>query len=78
MSTANSGPGAAERTFLHDIATPTAVALGMVDLMLDDVLEGSATLSESQKKRLEKAQAALLKLQEMMSARRAILVAQAD
>lgn len=76
MSITNTGPNAAERTFLHDIATPTAVALGMVDLMLDDVLEGTATLSDSQKKRLEKTQAALLKLQEMMSARRAALIAQ--
>lgn len=69
------GAHSAERTFLHDIATPVAVALGMIDLMMDDVLEGSATLEDGQKKRLEKAQTALLKLQEMMSARRSVLIA---
>lgn len=75
MSADPKSPHAAERTFLHDIATPVAVALGMIDLMLDDVQEGSATLEDGQKKRLEKAQTALLKLQEMMSSRRSILIA---
>jgi signal transduction histidine kinase len=75
MSTTGESPRAAERTFLHDIATPMAVALGMVDLLLEDASDGSASLSDAQKKRLEKAQTALLKLQEMMAARRQILIA---
>lgn len=78
MSDTTDNPALAERAFLHDIATPTAVALGMVDLILDDVSEGSVGLDEGVKKRLEKAQAALMKLQEMMSNRRSVLIAQSD
>lgn len=78
MSDASNPQAIAERSFLHDIATPTAVALGMVDLILDDASEGSVALEDGVKKRLEKAQAALLKLQEMMSARRAVLIAASE
>jgi signal transduction histidine kinase len=63
-----------ERIFMHDIATPTAVALGMIDLILDDSQSGAAVLPEAAVKRLEKAQSALLKLQEMMAARRKTLM----
>ncbi len=63
-----------ERAFMHDIATPMAVALGMIDLVIDDSQSGAAVLPEAALKRLEKAQAALLKLQEMMATRRKILV----
>jgi signal transduction histidine kinase len=64
-----------ERAFMHDISTPMAVALGMIDLMLDDAQPGGpAELPEAAMKRLEKAQAALLKLQEMMAARRKTLI----
>lgn len=66
-----------ERVFMHDIATPIAVALGMIDLLVDDVQSGNSTLEPGQLKRVEKAQAALLKLQTMMSERRkAILEAE--
>lgn len=63
-----------ERVFMHDIATPIAVALGMIDLIIDDSSSGVTVLPENAMKRLEKAQAALLKLQDMMAARRKILV----
>lgn len=72
MSTEQKNP---ERVFMHDIATPIAVALGMIDLVLDDSSSGTTVLPEAAAKRLEKAQTALLKLQEMMVERRKILVA---
>ncbi len=78
MSDTTDNPALAERAFLHDIATPTAVALGMVDLILDDAQDGTVTLEDGVKKRLEKAQTALLKLQEMMSSRRSVLIAASD
>ena len=62
-----------EDAFLHDIASPIAVAIGLVDLVLDDASDGSAPLNPGQKKRIEKAQASLLKLQAMMADRRKIL-----
>lgn len=65
-----------ERVFMHDIATPVAVALGMIDLMIDDARSSRAPLTEAQTKRLEKAQTALLKLQAMMVERRKTILEQ--
>jgi hypothetical protein len=62
-----------ERTFIHDIATPIAITLGMVDLIIDDSNSGVTVLPEAALKRLEKAQSALLKLQELIAARRKVL-----
>jgi hypothetical protein len=59
-----------ERVFMHDISTPVAVALGMIDMVIDDSLSGVNELPERAFKRLEKAQAALLKLQKLMVDRR--------
>ena len=67
-----------ERTFMHDIATPMAVAIGMIDLIIDDSSSGTTVLPEAALKRLEKAQTALLKLQEMLTARRKILITSAN
>jgi hypothetical protein len=63
-----------ERTFMHDIATPLAVALGMVDIVIDDSTSGVAVLPEASMKRLEKVQSALIKLQDMVTARRTVLI----
>jgi hypothetical protein len=63
-----------ERTFMHDIATPLAVALGMVDIVIDDSTSGVAVLPEASMKRLEKVQSALIKLQDMVTARRKVLI----
>lgn len=59
-----------ERIFMHDIATPMAVALGMIDVVIDDSVSGVTIVPPAALKRLEKSQAALLKLQEMMVERR--------
>lgn len=59
---------------MHDIATPIAVALGMIDLVIDDSNSGANVLPEAAKKRVEKAQTALLKLQDMIQARRQVLI----
>ena len=59
---------------MHDIATPMAVAIGMLDLVMDDSTSGVTVLPDAAFKRLEKAQAALVKLQDMLSARRKVLV----
>lgn len=64
-----------ERVFMHDLATPMAVALGMLDLMIDDSTSGVTVLPEAAFKRAEKAQAALLKMQEMMKERRSTILA---
>ena len=71
MSTEQKNP---ERVFMHDIATPLAVALGLIDLTIDDSTSGVTVLPTAALKRLEKAQAALLKLQELMNARRKTLI----
>ena len=57
-------------TFIHDLSSPVAVALGMVDLVLDDATTGNAPLNPAQQKRIEKAQAALVKIQALISKRR--------
>jgi signal transduction histidine kinase len=59
-----------ERVFVHDIATPIAVALGMVDLVMDDSKSGAVALPDVAAKRLEKAQSALLQLQQLIADRR--------
>ena len=63
-----------ERTFMHDIASPVAVAIGLIDLVIDDSSSGGPAIPEAALKRLEKAQSALLQLQEMMSVRRRALM----
>lgn len=54
-----------EQVFLHDISNSLAVASGLVDALIDDSA-GFENLTESQKRRLLKVQAALDKLRALL------------
>jgi signal transduction histidine kinase len=62
-----------ERKFLHDLANPLAIALGMVESVVDDGLENQ-TLNEVQQRRLKKAQDAMERLRDLLRSRRSSVV----
>jgi signal transduction histidine kinase len=64
--------GQDERKFLHDLANPLAIAAGMVDALLDEEL--GEPLTETQKRRATKAQAALDRIRDLLKGRRAELI----
>jgi signal transduction histidine kinase len=59
-----------QRDFIHDLASPLTVALGMVDSALRAVSDENTPAKE----KLEKAKKSLLKMNELMKARRELLV----
>jgi hypothetical protein len=63
-----------ERKLLHDFSNPLAIAAGMIEAILDDCEQGEP-LSETQKRRLQKALAATDRLRNMLMARREQLLA---
>lgn len=71
----NGGDGSldGEKRFLHDIATPLAIAAGLVELLLDDE-DPEQPLPEGHKRRLEKACTALEKLKNLIRDRRNFLL----
>jgi signal transduction histidine kinase len=66
-----------ERKFLHDLATPLSVALGMAESALDQITKG-AVADEAQLKKLQdrvqKSQTAVLRCVELLKERRQILI----
>lgn len=66
-----------ERKFLHDLSNPLAIASGLVDILLSDN-EKNPSLTDEQKRRLEKAFHALERIKELLRARRGDLTAQSD
>jgi hypothetical protein len=68
-----------ERKFLHDLATPLSVALGMLESALDQ-LSKKSTIEQSDLKslneRLEKSKNAVRRCVDLLTDRRQILLAQ--
>ena len=68
---------AEERKFLHDLATPLSVALGMLESGLGQVERNEPLNPENIKKlidRLNKAKNAVIKSAELLKARRQVLI----
>jgi hypothetical protein len=67
-----------ERKFLHDLSNPLAIAIGMLESVIDDgKIKG--TLNEVQTIKLDKVKVAIDKMTELLRARRTeIIVTQAS
>lgn len=63
-----------ERQFLHDLSSPISVALGMLERLAEHVADGG-DLDDRDRERVAKAFSALIKIKEMITARRAELLA---
>ena len=70
-----------ERKFLHDLATPLSVALGMVEAALDQTSKG-ATVDQAQfnklQDRLQKSRTAVLRCVDLLKERRQVLIARPE
>lgn len=65
-----------ERKFLHDLATPLSVALGMLEVALDQTTKGAVDKDQLKKleDRLQKSRTAVLRCVELLKERRQILI----
>lgn len=63
----------AERTFIHDLATPLMIAQGMVDSVLSKL-----EVESEEAQRLQKSAKALGKMANILKERRQVLISQSD
>lgn len=63
----------AERAFLHDISTPLSIALGQIEMFLDESQVSGPALTEAQNTRLGKIHKAVDRIRLLVEERRAIL-----
>lgn len=65
----------AQRKFLHDVASPLMIALGMTDTAISQLDDGE---NEKLRSRLEKSKTALTRISQMLKSNRAMLHALGD